>query len=347
MERFFILDGMAIAYRAYFAFINRPLINSKGLNTSAIFGFVNTLDRILVREKPDHIAVAFDTKQPTFRHKAYAEYKATREKMPEDMVEQLPYLKRIVEAYNIPVFELPGWEADDIIGTLARRAEAEDIECYLVTPDKDFMQLVSERIKMYKPGKSSDAYDIIDIEGVKEKFGVAPGQVIDVLGLMGDQSDNIPGVRGIGEKTAIPLVQQFGSIAGIYEHIDEVDKAGVKKKLVEQKDMAFLSRRLVTIDTDAPVASDPADLQLSNKDTEKLRELFSELELKRFLEKLAEEETGGTGAPSSAEFSTAGNTEHDYIVISGIEQLHSMVTEILAADEFCFDTETTGLDPLQ
>ncbi len=174
MERFFIIDGMAIAYRAYFAFINRPLINSKGMNTSAIFGFVNTLEKILGEEKPDHIAVAFDTPHPTFRHKQYAEYKATREKMPEDMIAQLPYLKTIVQAYNIPVLELPGWEADDVIGTLARRAEREDLECFLVTPDKDYMQLVSDRIRLYKPGKSADSWEIVDIEGVRQKFGVRP-----------------------------------------------------------------------------------------------------------------------------------------------------------------------------
>ncbi|MFZ1731311.1 MAG: DNA polymerase I [Bacteroidota bacterium] len=347
MERFFIIDGMAIAYRAYFAFINRPLINSKGMNTSAIFGFVNTLEKILNEEKPDHIAVAFDTPHPTFRHKRYDAYKATREKMPEDMVEQLPYLKTIVQAYNIPVLEIPGWEADDVIGTLAKRAEREDIECFLVTPDKDFMQLVSETVKLYRPGKMADSWDIIDIEGVREKFGVRPDQVIDVLGLMGDQSDNIPGVKGIGEKTAIPLVQEFGSIAGIYEHLDDIPKKGVRAKLDEQRAEAAMSLELVTIDINAPVDVDPHDLRISPKNVPLLRELFMELELTRFLQKLEAEQQGSMFADAAANMDTAANTAHEYVLVRTRDELAAMVAEISGAKEFCFDTETGGLDPLQ
>ncbi|MFA6235213.1 MAG: DNA polymerase I, partial [Bacteroidota bacterium] len=349
MERFFIIDGMAIAYRAYFAFINRPLINSKGMNTSAIFGFVNTLEKILTEEKPDHIAVAFDTPHPTFRHKRFEAYKATREKMPDDMVEQLPYLKSIVQAYNIPVLEIPGWEADDVIGTLARRAEQEEIECFLVTPDKDFMQLVSETVKLYRPGKAADSWEIIDIEGVREKFGVRPDQVIDVLGLMGDQSDNIPGVKGIGEKTAIPLVQEFGSIAGIYEHLDGIPKKGVRAKLEEQRAEAEMSRELATIDIDAPVDVDPHDLRFSAKNVPLLRELFIELELTRFLQKLEAEQQGSMFAESAtaAGLRTAANTAHEYVLVRTHEALADMVAAIRGAKEFCFDTETSGLDPLQ
>ncbi len=345
MERFFILDGMAIAYRAYFAFINRPLINSKGMNTSAIFGFVNTLDKILSDEKPEHIAVAFDTAKPTFRHDRFPEYKATREKMPDDMVEQLPYLKRVVEAYRIPVLEKPGWEADDIIGTLARRAELENIESFLVTPDKDFMQLVTDKVKLYRPGKASDSYDIIDIEGVREKFGVSPEQVIDVLGLMGDQSDNIPGVRGVGEKTAIPLIQQYGSIPALYEHLDEITKKGLHTKLSEQKDLAFLSRELVTIDTNAPVDIDPAELRYEDKDRAALRALFEDLELKRFLTRLDEEVTDGEEA-SPTGIATMDSSEHEYLTVETEAELEAMVTELLAAGEFCFDTETSGKNPM-
>ncbi len=344
MERFFILDGMAIAYRAYFAFINRPLINSKGVNTSAIFGFVNTLDKILADEKPEHIAVAFDTAKPTFRHERFPEYKATREKMPEDMVEQLPYLKKVVEAYRIPVLELPGWEADDIIGTLARRGEKENLACYLVTPDKDFMQLVTEKVKLFRPGKAGDSYDIIDTDGVREKFGVTPAQVIDVLGLMGDQSDNIPGVRGIGEKTAIPLVQQFGSIPAIYEHLDEIAKKGVRSKLEEQREQAMLSRELVTIDTDAPVEVDPMELRYAEKDVEGLRELFTELELKRFLDRLDEETDSGGG--SGAGVQDIESVAHEYVTVTDTAGLLAMVEEIAGCDEFCFDTETSGTNPL-
>ncbi|MDT8322558.1 MAG: DNA polymerase I [Bacteroidota bacterium] len=345
MERFFILDGMAIAYRAYFAFINRPLINSKGVNTSAIFGFVNTLDKILADEKPEHIAVAFDTAAPTFRHERFPEYKATREKMPEDMVEQLPYLKKIVEAYRIPVLEMSGWEADDIIGTLARRGEKENLACFLVTPDKDFMQLVTENVKLFRPGKTGDSYDIIDIDGVREKFGVTPAQVIDVLGLMGDQSDNIPGVRGIGEKTAIPLVQQFGSIPAIYEHLDDVSKKGVRGKLEEQRELAMLSRELVTIDTDAPVNVDPMDLRFTGKDTARLRELFTELELKRFIDRLDEETDSGEGG--NAGVRDIESVEHAYDTVTDAESLRMMVEEIAGYGEFCFDTETSGTNPLR
>ena len=344
MERFFLIDGMAVAYRAYFAFINRPLINSKGMNTSAIFGFVNTLDRILSQEQPDHIAVVFDTKEPTFRHKRFPEYKATREKMPDDMIEQLPYLKDIVRAYNIPVLELPGWEADDVIGTLAKRAVNEELECFLVTPDKDFMQLVEERIKLFRPGKGSDSYDVIDIDGVKEKFGVTPSQVIEVLGLMGDASDNIPGVKGVGEKTAIPLIQEYGSIGGVYEHLGEIGKPSLTRKLEEQRDMAMLSRELVTIDIHAPVEIDPHELRYSAPDVEALRALFSELELRRFLEKL-DEVHDGKGSPGGVR--NIGNTEHEYVAVTSPDGLAAMVRELSAAEEFCFDTETTGLDPLQ
>ena len=349
MERFFIIDGMAVAYRAYFAFINRPLINSKGLNTSAIFGFVSTLDKILSDEKPDHIAVAFDTKEPTFRHKRYPEYKATREKMPDDMVEQLPYLKKIVEAYNIPLLELPGWEADDVIGTLAKHAVAEHMECIMVTPDKDYMQLVTERTTIMRPGKASDTYERIGIDGVREKFGVRPDQVIDVLGLIGDQSDNIPGVKGIGEKTAIPLVQQYGSIDAIYANIDSIPKAGVKAKLLEQKHMALLSRELVTIDCDAPVTVDPQDLMAKPRNIPALRALFTELELKRFLVKL-DDAPPTDGAPVQTSFSglsTAATTPHEYVTVRTADELRMMVSEIETQGAFCFDTETSGRNPLQ
>lgn len=354
MERFFIIDGMAIAYRAYFAFISRPLINAKGMNTSAVYGFTSTLQKILKEEKPEHIAVAFDTPHPTFRHRRFAEYKATREKMPDDMVEQLPWLKRIVQAYNIPVLEIPGWEADDIIGTLVRRAEQEDLACYMVTPDKDYMQLVSERVFLYKPGKAADSWEIVGIEGVKDKFGVRPDQVIEVLGLMGDQSDNIPGVRGIGEKTAIPLVQEYGSIAGIYENLDTLAKKAVREKLAAQRAEAELSRELVTIDVHAPVEVDPHDLRYSEKNIPLLREIFTELELARFLKELDEDPRSAAsdgnatrGADGAADLPRrAATVPHDYVLVRTRAQLEDMVAALAAAPEFCFDTETGGLDPL-
>lgn len=351
MERLFLIDGMAIAYRAYFAFINRPLINSKGMNTSAIFGFVNTLEKILGDERPDHIAVAFDTKHPTFRHERFPAYKATREKMPDDMVEQLPYLKRIVEAYRIPVIELPGWEADDVIGTLAKRGEAEGLSCVLVTPDKDYMQLVSERVTLFRPGKGSDTFEVVDLEGVREKFGVAPAQVVDVLGLMGDQSDNIPGVKGVGEKTAIPLIQQYGSIDGLYEQLDTLGKPALRQKLEENRDMAMLSRELVTIDVHAPVHIDPHELRAAPRDVATLRALFAELEIKRFLDKLREDapvdSTALTTGSGTDGIRGIGDTAHSYEIVRDEQELLGMVRTIAANEAFCFDTETTGLDPLR
>lgn len=380
MERFFLLDGMAIAYRAYFAFISRPLINSKGMNTSAIFGFVSTLDKILGEERPEHIAVAFDTPTPTFRHERYPAYKATREKMPDDMVEQLPWLKRIVEAYNIPVLELPGWEADDVIGTLAHRAESEHLQCCLVTPDKDFMQLVTERVQIYRPGKKADTWEVIGIEGVREKFGVRPDQVIDVLGLMGDQSDNIPGVKGVGEKTAIPLIQEFGSIPALYEDLSRVSKPALREKLASQRDMAYLSRELVTIDCAAPIDVDPMNLQASPRNVALLREMFTELELTRFAARL-DIRAASSESASPADASLAGEavmahssegmaaaeasplslfageslaggmrsaetSPHTYVLVRSADELQIMVSDIMAHDEFCFDTETTAPNAL-
>ncbi|HEX7572701.1 MAG TPA: 5'-3' exonuclease H3TH domain-containing protein, partial [Bacteroidota bacterium] len=221
-ERLFLLDGMALAYRAYYAFISRPLINSKGENTSAIYGFVTALMKILDEEKPDHIAVVFDTKEPTFRHRLFPEYKATRQKMPEDMAAQMDRLKEVVRAFNTPLLELPGFEADDIIGTLARRAEKEGVLTMMVTGDKDFMQLISPMIKMYKPGKSGGDPELVEESGVREKFGVTPDRVIDVLSLTGDTSDNVPGVPGVGEKTAIPLIQKYGTLEELYAHVGEI-----------------------------------------------------------------------------------------------------------------------------
>ncbi len=250
-ERLYLLDGMALAYRAYFSFISRPLVNSRGENTSAVFGFVNTLMKLL-EEKPDHIAVVFDTKEPTFRHLMYEPYKATRERMPEEMAGQMDILKDVVRAFRVPVLELPGYEADDVMGTLARRAERAGIATFLVTGDKDFMQLISPAIRMLRPGKQGDAWETLDERAVMEKFGVTPDRVIDVLGLTGDTSDNVPGVPGIGEKTAIPLIREYGSIEELLAKADAIPQAGVRRKLLEHRELALLSKKLVTIDTTAP-----------------------------------------------------------------------------------------------
>jgi DNA polymerase I len=285
-ERLYLIDAMALAYRAYFAFIRQPLMNSKGENTSAVYGFITFLNRILSQEFPDHIAVVFDTAKPTFRHEAYKEYKATRQKMPDDMITQIPIIKEVVRAYNIPVIEMDGYEADDVIGTLAKQAEREGVMTFLVTPDKDFMQLVSDITKIFKPGKFGTDVEIVDCDGVKQKFGVRPEQVIEVMGLIGDASDNVPGVPGIGEKTAIPLIQKYGSIEELYLHLDEIPQKGVRAKLEANKELAFLSRRLVTIDINVPLPINFHSLKAEKRNVAKLMELFGALEFRSLLTKL-------------------------------------------------------------
>jgi DNA polymerase I len=343
-ERLFLIDGYALVYRAYFAFINRPLINSKGQNTSAIFGFVNTLLRILRTESPDHIAVVFDSKEPTFRHKRYEAYKATREKMPEDMASQLDMLREVIRAFNIPVVELPGYEADDIMGTLAVMAEKEKVTTFLVTGDKDFMQLVSDRVTMYKPGKANEEPEIVDADGVRKKFGVGPSQVIDVLALMGDSSDNIPGVPGIGEKTAIPLIQTYGSLEELLANVDSIGKKGVQKKLVNHRESALLSKELVTIDTNVPLPVSFHDLNAKEWDREKLVKLLRELEFESILRQV-----DAVSAPPRDDTKPNESIETKnvaYRVVATGKDFDTMLSALKQAESFTFDTETTSRDPL-
>lgn len=357
LDRLFLLDGMALAYRAYFAFIQRPLMNSKGENTSAIYGFVTFLNRILSQEYPDYIAVVFDTAAPTFRHKEYKEYKATRQKMPEDMIPQLGILKEVVRAYNIPVIELDGYEADDIIGTLARRAEKEKALSFLVTSDKDFMQLVSDKIKIYRPGKFGNDVEIVSFAEVKEKFGVTPDKVIDVLGLIGDSSDNIPGVPGVGEKTAVPLIQQYGSIEAVYNNLDKIPQQGLRTKLETHKDKAFLSKRLVTIDVNVPLSIDFHSLKAEKRDTEKLIQLFERLEFKSLVDKLLETSEGKavkkTAKPDESapiieqELSDIQKDKHTYTLVTTKKEFKELCAKLSKAKELVFDTETTSTDALQ
>jgi DNA polymerase I len=361
-ERLFLLDGMALAYRAYFSFIRQPLINSKGQNTGAVYGFTTALLRILEDEHPDHIAVVFDTKEPTFRHDLYPEYKATRQKMPEDMASQMEKLKEVVRAFNTPLLELPGFEADDIIGTLARRAEREGVLTMMVTGDKDFMQLISPLIKMYKPGKAGGDPEIVEESGVMEKFGVTPDRVIDVLGLIGDASDNVPGVPGVGEKTAIPLIQKHGSMEELYNHVEEIPQKGLREKLLTHRDLAFLSKKLVTIDTAVPVDVDFHSLRASQRDTSALLRLFGELEFKSLAAKLRNSEAFDDMPPAGTAAATAPSTpapDSDASPATDItsdKHAYTCVTTVKALDELCarlkksplivFDTETTAKDPL-
>lgn len=279
MKKLFLIDAYAIIYRAYYAFIRAPRINSKGLNTSAIFGFVNTLEDVLKREKPTHIAVAFDPSGKTFRHEAFEEYKAQRESTPEDIKLAVPYIKKIIKAYNIPLLEVPGFEADDVIGTMAKLAEKEDFQVYMLTPDKDYGQLVSDNIFMYRP-KHTGGFEIMGPREVREKYGLdSHEQVIDLLGLMGDSSDNIPGCPGVGEKTAVKLLSEFGSIDSLLERTNEL-KGALKTKIEENKDKIIFSRFLATIKIDVPVTFDEKALEVEPANDVELKNLFDELEFR-------------------------------------------------------------------
>jgi DNA polymerase-1 len=352
-ERLFLIDAMAIAYRAYYSYIRAPLRNSKGENTSAVFGFLTFLNRILEQEKPDHIAVVFDTAAPTFRHKAYKQYKANRQEMPEDMIPQLGLIKDVVKAYRIPLLELDGYEADDIIGTLAKRAEKEKVDTFLVTPDKDFMQLISDRVKMYRPGRFGDEAEIVGFEGVKEKFGVTPDRVVDVLALIGDKSDNVPGVPGVGEKTAIPLVQEFGTLEKILANVAKIPQKGLRDKISANKELALLSKMLVTIETNTPIKIDFHELRLGEPDTKKLREYFTALEFRSLLKRLQSERETDADTTDEAPsidvkvYPTIKDDKHTYTAISSEKEFKDFCVRLAKAKEFVFDTETTSTNALE
>jgi DNA polymerase-1 len=291
-EKLFLIDAMAMIYRAYFAMISHPLTDAQGRNTSAIYGFVNSLIRIIEEENPHHIAVCFDTQQPTFRHIEFPQYKAQRQEIPNDMPWQIEEVKQIVRMFNIPSIELGGYEADDIIGTLVKQAEKEKARSYMVTPDKDYMQLVSENSVMYKPVKSAAGsrvaeMELVGIKQVETKFGVTPDKVIEVLGLMGDASDNIPGVKGVGEKTAIALIKEYGTIDNLYANIDKITKPKLKELLINDKHNAYLARRLVTIKTDVPLEINFHGLIRKDPDREALVKKFEELNMKSFARKFS------------------------------------------------------------
>ena len=307
MKRLLLLDAYALIYRAYYAFLKMPRINSKGKNTSAIFGFVNTLEDVKTRFMPSHIGVVFDPGGPTFRHEAYAEYKATRDSTPEDIRFAVPYVKKVVEAMNIPVVVVPRYEADDVIGTLAVQAEKESFEVLMMTPDKDYGQLVNEHIKILKPGQGSKPAEIWGEKEVCEKWGIEnAGQVLDLLALMGDTSDNVPGCPGVGEKTAVKLLQQFGSIDNMLQHTDEI-KGALQKKIVEGREKLEFSKWLVTIAKDAPIEFNEGDFALKDINTPVLRELYEQLEFKTLLKKMgtaAEPDLFSTPAAEPDLFST-------------------------------------------
>ncbi|HAH25953.1 MAG TPA: DNA polymerase I [Prolixibacteraceae bacterium] len=369
-KRLFLLDAYALIYRSYFAFIKNPRFNSKGLNTSAMLGFVNVLEQLLKDQKPTHIAVVFDLNVPTFRHEMFEAYKATREAMPEDLIKSIPYIRNIIEAYHIPILEKAGFEADDVIGTLAKKAETMGYTTYMMTPDKDYAQLVSENIFMYKPSKGGEQPEVWGIPEVRVNFEVEePWQVIDILGLMGDTSDNIPGCPGIGPKTAMKLISTYKSIEGLYENIHDL-KGKMKDNLVEFEEQVRLSRVLAKIILDVPVEFDENKLIMEEPNWKKLNEIFSDLEFRQLIRKqetavqtpvdaMFKQGTLFGGPLSSTEvhapeiiapatviknLDSFSTVQHQYYLIETAAQRASLRAELSVQKEFCFDTETTGLD---
>ncbi|RJP66584.1 MAG: DNA polymerase I [Ignavibacteriales bacterium] len=352
-KKFVIIDAMALAYKAYFALINRPLYTGKKEPTSAIYGFVNQMIRILETNKPDYIAVAFDSKEKTFRHEKYEQYKATRQEMPEELIPQIQRIKDIIEAFKIPVYILPGYEADDIIGTAVKKAELLGLDSYAITPDKDYNQLITENVRIIKPGKTTDEIVIIDIAKVKEEFGIEPIQIIDYLALVGDSSDNIPGVAGIGPKKATPLLQSYKSIEDIYDNLDKIEKADVQKKLAEGKENAFLSKELARIHTDVPLDFDFDKAKLEIPDYEKLLSIFTELEFKTFyprVKKIFEFSLNGIIEENNIKVeSTVLSFDKEkvkYYLITNKKEAEELVKKLSKCSLLVFDTETDSLDTI-
>ncbi|MBR4066150.1 MAG: DNA polymerase I [Bacteroidaceae bacterium] len=386
MEKLFLLDAYALIYRAYYAFIKNPRINSKGFNTSAIFGFINTLEDVLKKENPTHIGIAFDPKGPTFRHEAYEQYKAQREETPEVIRESVPVIKEFIKAYNIPIFEVPGYEADDVIGTLAKAAEKRGIITYMMTPDKDYGQLVSDTTFIYRPKYGDKEFEVMGIERVKEKFGIqATEQVIDLLGLMGDSSDNIPGCPGVGEKTAQKLIAQFGSIENMLENTSEL-KGALKAKVEENKEKILFSKFLATIKTDVPIELDMELLKRETPDEEELTRLFDFYELRSLKERVKrtnftpslfdsteENQTSPTlpakkkepknsplqgslfdlfptedaGEEKKSSHLTLKEVKHTYKLVDTEEDIIKLVIDVKNCQTVCFDTETTSTNALE
>ncbi len=331
-KRAFLVDGSALAYRSHFAFIRNPLTNSRGQNTSATFGFVRALLKLIDDELPDYLAVVFDTPEPTFRHKAFAEYKATRQKMSDDLVAQLPMIRRFCEALGAKVVELPGYEADDVMGTLAKTSAQQAIDAYLVTGDKDFMQLVGPRTVIYNTGKG-ETVEILDADGVQEKIGLPPQQVIDFLALMGDTSDNVPGVPKIGEKTARELLLEYDTVEKLLANADKVKRANVRDSLKANREQALLSKKLVTIDTAVPLSLRIDNLTRGEIDSATVAELCREFEFNSLLPRFT--------------VTSAAVEVKQYQLINTSERVKWLAQQLAKAETFAFDTETTAEDPLR
>lgn len=367
--KLFLIDAYALIYRSYYAFIKSPRINSKGVNTSAIFGFVNSLEEVLKKENPTHIAVAFDPSGPTFRHEVYEKYKSQREETPEVIRQSVPIIKEIIKAYNIPILEVPRYEADDVIGTIAGQAEKEGFDVYMMTPDKDYGQLVTDHVFMYRP-RFGGGFDTLGPAEIHEKFGVSTtAQIIDLLGLMGDASDNIPGCPGVGPKTATTLITQFGSIDNLLENTDQL-KGALKKKVEANKEQIAFSKFLATIKIDVPITFNAKDCLREGSNVEALTELFTDLELKAFINKLtAEPKKKETAAVKekkgpiqgdlfdlfadndtvTPEYSTVAefkSTINKYHLIDTESKRAEFIALLTAQSFFAFDTETDGINPI-
>lgn len=362
-KRLFLLDAMALIYRAHFALIRSPRYTSSGACTSAVFGVTNTVLDIIAKQKPTHIVVAFDTREPTFRHEEFPEYKAQRDALPEDIAEQFPLVEKLFAALNIPIVRLPGFEADDLVGTIAKHAEQKGFEAFMVTPDKDFTQLVSDQVKIYKPGRQGSSFEMLGVPEVLEKWQIERvDQVIDILGLMGDASDNIPGVPGVGEKTAQKLIAKFDTIENLLENTDQL-KGKQKERVEKNKEQALLSKRLVTIKTDVPIEYELGDFAWENYDEEKLKALFGELEFETLGKRLfgrsfsaaparaavirekREKEIQATLFDEPVEEKTIADVAHDYQTITTRKERDQLAKLLSNQSALCFDTETTGLNP--
>lgn len=365
--KLFLIDAYALIYRSYYAFIKNPRINSKGQNTSAIFGFINSLEDVLKREQPTHLAVAFDPSGPTFRHEAFGQYKAQREETPEVIRQSVPIIKEIIQGYNIPILEVPHYEADDVIGTIARQAAKEGFDVYMMTPDKDYGQLVADHIYMYRPKFGGD-YEVLGVQEVLEKYNLkSTEQVIDLLGLMGDTADNIPGCPGVGEKTAQKLLAEFGSIENLLANTGQL-KGAQKKKVEENKEQILFSKFLATIKTDVPIMFDAALCERKEPDKERLIALYTDLEFRNFIQRLtdtpaskASSKTSNATAQfpqldlfandlseqtASSSVSDLANTPHTYYLADTEEKRMELARLLTGRNSFAFDTETDGLDPL-
>ncbi len=389
MKKLFLVDAYALIYRSYYAFLNRPMRNADGMNTSAVFGFVKFLRDMVRREQPHYLGVAFDSKGPTFRHDMYPDYKANRQQTPEDIHAAVPYIKEILHAMRIPVLEMCGWEADDIIGTMSRHACAGGFEVYMVTPDKDFGQLVNHCVSIYRQRTGGEGIEIMGPREVCEKYGIDdPRKLIDILALWGDASDNIPGVPGVGEKTAAKLVAEFGTAEEILARAGEL-KGKLRENIIAHSEQLLLSKRLAAIDTDAPVPFEPEKLIVEAPDTDALREIYGKLGFTMFLRELGAAAPKGPQRPSVSEagrtppphaagdlfahahaptadgaqpslfaaaqqdlfasesaYATSETTPHEYIMVRDAKEVEALARRLAATQQFCFDTETTGFDPL-